>query len=77
MAKGSIQHNDSARHILLCLIRFLTVTTKTYNANNKKQPSQFPERAADVLRTGIEPVRALLPTGFSCYSCFYTSRLHP
>ena len=34
-------------------------------------------RGVDVLRTGIEPVRALLPTGFSCYSCFYTSRLHP
>ena len=44
----------------------------------KKNPSQnvFQEGFA-VLRTGIEPVRALLPTGFSCYSCFYTSRLHP
>ena len=31
----------------------------------------------DVPRTGIEPVRPLLATGFSCYSCFYTSRLHP
>ena len=28
-------------------------------------------------RTGIEPVRTLLSTGFSCYSCFYTSRLNP
>ena len=41
MAKGSIQHNDFAKHILLCLIRFLTVTTKTYNANNKNSPLSF------------------------------------
>ena len=27
MAKGSIQHNDSARHMLLCLIQSLLVAT--------------------------------------------------
>ena len=39
--------------------------------------SEFLPRGVDVLRTGSEPVRTFLSTGFSCYSCFYTSRLHP
>ena len=46
-------------------------------SEDTKTPLKNFLRGVDVLRTGIEPVRALLPTGFSCYSCFYTSRLHP
>ena len=43
---------------------------------NKNSLWTDPE-GVNVPRTGIEPVRPLLATGFSCYSCFYTSRLHP
>ena len=47
---------------------FCTRSPKSFGANleqiQKKSPSQISERAIDVPRTGIEPVRPLLATGF-------------